>query len=263
MKVAVGQFSPSGRLPENIRAIEGLAKRAADSAAELLVLPEESMFTSDLVVGNIREEATAGWPQFVDAIAELAQRFGLTVIAGGYEGMGAANRPYNTIVAVDGSGTVIAEYRKTHLYDAFAYRESDYVQPGDGTPVVVAVGDFNIGLVNCYDIRFPEFSRALVDAGADVLSVSTAWVSGPLKEDHWETLIRARAIENTCWVLASGVASEDCVGRSMIVDPMGVVKGSLGDERDELIVFPLSRDRLAEVRATVPVLANRVLGKAV
>jgi predicted amidohydrolase len=261
MKVAIGQFAPSGALSENLETIERLAKRAAADSAELLVLPEEAMFTAELVDGDVKQVASDQWQDFVAGVQAVARRHAMAVIAGGYEGTGAETRPFNTIVAVSADGETLAPYRKTHLYDAFAYRESDYVQPGDGTPVVVDLGGFRVGLVNCYDIRFPEFSRALIDAGADVLSVSTAWVAGPLKEDHWDTLIRARAIENTCWVLASAVASEGCIGRSMVVDPMGVIKASLGEEREELITTTITKDRLDEVRAKVPVLANRVLGR--
>ncbi|MFM2475315.1 nitrilase-related carbon-nitrogen hydrolase, partial [Burkholderia cenocepacia] len=163
-----------------------------------------------------------------------------------------------TVVAVDGE-RVLAAYRKLHLYDAFAYRESDYVVPGDALPPIVLVDGVAVGLLNCYDLRFPELARDLVARGADVLSVSAAWVSGARKEDHWTTLLRARAIESTCWVVASGSTSPDCIGESMVVDPMGVTVATLGPARHGVAHATVRLDETARVREILPVLANRRL----
>ena len=114
------------------------------------------------------------------------------------------NRPFNTLVAFGPAGDLVASYRKTYLYDSFGYRESDRLTAGDGSPVTIKTDELTLGLMTCYDLRFPEFARLLVDADAEALVVPAAWVRGPQKEDHWATLLRARAIENTCYVIAAG-----------------------------------------------------------
>jgi predicted amidohydrolase len=111
--------------------------------------------------------------------------------------------------------------------------------------------------MTCYDLRFPEFARSLVDADAQVLLVPAAWVRGPLKEDHWETLLRARAIENTCYVLAAGQCGRTYIGRSMVVDPMGVIVSALG-EQPGLASADVDADRVALVRRANPSLLNRL-----
>jgi len=255
VKVTLGQFDPSADVARNRDVVSRFAAVAAAAQAELLVLPEETMATAGLVDGDLNDFAAAHWPAFVQHLRDTARAHAIAIIAGGYEVGGPL--PYNTLAAVDSSGGSLATYRKMHLYDAFAYQESQQVLRGDGGPCVIRVGGFTIGLINCYDLRFPEFSRALVEMGADVLSVSAAWVNGPLKEDHWTTLIRARALENTCWVVAAGVASSQCIGRSMAVDPLGVTRVALGEERDWSVTVELTKERLDEARAILPVLRNR------
>jgi predicted amidohydrolase len=180
------------------------------------------------------------------------------IIAGGYEPTG-TDRPFNTLVVVNPRGELVESYRKLHLYDAFSYRESDYVTGGTEVPPVVMIEGVAIGLVNCYDIRFPELSRDLVARGADVLSVSAAWVAGARKEEHWSTLLKARAIENTCWVLAASSSSPECIGNSLVLDPLGVERAGLGPIAAGVAVVRISLDRTAEVREILPALANRRL----
>lgn len=255
MKVAVAQFAPTADTEGNLVAIEEMAREAAAAGAELVVFPEESMIPSEAST-HLRETATAHWPGFLDTLARIAAEYGLAVIAGGYEDSG-ESLPYNTLAALDADGGLLGLYRKMHLYDAFDYRESREVQRGEDGPCVVRIGDFNVGLVNCYDLRFPEFTRSLVEMGADLLSVSAAWVRGPLKEDHWTTLLRGRAIENTCWVVASSLTTPDCIGMSMAVDPLGVVRAALGEERRALFVVDVDKDRIDTARTVLPVLRNR------
>jgi predicted amidohydrolase len=112
-------------------------------------------------------------------------------------------------------------------------------------------------VLTCYDLRFPEMSRALVDAGATLLALPAAWVAGPLKEAHWLTLVTARAIENTCYVAAAGQAPRDYSGQSVIVDPMGVPLARLGETDGAVAVAEVTAERVAEVRRVLPVLANR------
>lgn len=164
-------------------------------------------------------------------LAEAAREHGTAIVAGTFEPM--AGRVYNTAVAISSEGELKAAYRKIHLFDSFGARESDLVAPGD-VPVVVELAGLRVGLITCYDVRFPELARALVDEGAEVFAVIAAWGSGPMKEEHWVTLVKARAVENTTWTVAVGQAPNPAakdgfgVGRSMLVDPMGVARHDLG-----------------------------------
>lgn len=256
MRTAVAQFGPVADPAANLAAIRGLVDRAAGQGAALVVLPEEAMLLAEAVEGELAEVVAATWPLFLDCLAELAVDHRLTIVAGGYEPSGTA-RPYNTLVVVGPGGEQRASYRKLHLYDAFAYQESDYVIPGADLPPVVEVDGVRVGLVNCYDIRFPELARSLVDRGADLLTVSAAWVDGPLKLLHWDTLNRCRAIENTVWLAASGSISEGCIGGSQIISPLGETKASLGDQASGVAVVDIDLELTRTVRTTLPALDNR------
>ncbi|MEU5976565.1 carbon-nitrogen hydrolase family protein [Streptomyces sp. NPDC047315] len=259
MKVAAAQFAPTADPAANLAVIEEMTAEAAAAGAELVVFPEESMIPSDALDESavpLGEFAVTHWGPFLEGISRTARTHGVALVAAGYEDSGTA-LPYNTMAAVDAGGEVLGLYRKMHLYDAFDYRESRHIQRGDTGPVVVRIGDFNVGLVNCYDVRFPEFTRSLVEMGADLLAVSAAWVKGPLKEDHWRTLLRTRAIENTCWVVASSLTTPDCIGTSMAVDPLGVVRAALGEEERSLLVVDADKDRIDRARTVLPVLRNR------
>ena len=118
------------------------------------------------------------------------------------------------------------------------------------------MGAINVGLMTCYDLRFPEFSRLLVDAGADTLCIPAAWVRGPLKEEHWATLLRARAIENTCWVLGAAQTGATYCGRSQAIDPMGITIAAAGDE-EAVLSATLDPDRLVAARRRNPALEHR------
>src|SRR6478609_7972931 len=163
------------------------------------------------------------------------------------------DRPFNTLVL---RGAAHASYRKIHLYDSFGYRESDRLSAGDPVPVVVDLGGFGVGLMTCYDLRFPELARRLVDLGAEVLVVPAAWVAGPRKVEHWRTLARARAVENTVFVVAAGQPGPRYAGHSLVVDPLGDVLAEAG-EGEEVQTATLTREVLEDARRTNPSLANR------
>ncbi|WP_205857270.1 carbon-nitrogen hydrolase family protein, partial [Phytoactinopolyspora endophytica] len=186
----------------------------------------------------------------------VAKRSSATVVAGMFEQSGDETRPYNTLVVVGPDGTLRATYRKAHLYDSFGYRESDRLSAGPAEPAVVDLDGLRIGLLTCYDLRFPEHARALVDAGADTLVVPAAWVRGPLKEDHWETLVRARAIENTVYVVAAAQCGRAYCGRSMLVDPMGIAVAAAG-EAQGTVRGEIEPDRIATARERNPALQHR------
>ncbi len=192
---------------------------------------------------------------FVGVVEEVAAARSATVVAGMFQTSHDDTRPFNTLVL---RGAASADYRKIHLYDSFGYRESDRLLAGETTPVVVEVDGWAVGLMTCYDLRFPEHARLLVDAGAEVLVVPSAWVSGERKVDHWRTLVRARAIENTVFVAAAAQPGPRYSGHSMVVDPLGDVLGEAGLE-STVVTAVLERSTMEQARRTNPSLANRRL----
>jgi predicted amidohydrolase len=166
-------------------------------------------------------------------------------------------------VAYDGAGELVTSYRKLHLFDAFGQRESRHVAPGSA-PVVCTLAGVRTGLQICYDVRFGELSLTLAAAGAQLIVLPAAWAAGLFKEDHWVTLVRARAIENTVWVAAAGQVPDPGepptraatgVGRSMLVDPLGVVRLDLGPAAG-IATAEVDLGLIETVRASVPSLAN-------
>ncbi|WP_396445799.1 carbon-nitrogen hydrolase family protein [Actinomadura sp.] len=264
VQVAVAQFAPGVDKDENLAVIGELAGEAAGRGAQVVVFPEFAMFTAPKMDGRFVDSAEPLDGPFVGGLGDLARRHGVHLVAGMNERLDDPGRPpapahriSNTLVAVSPAGKVVAEYRKLHLYDAFGYRESDIVRPGEiGDPETFAVGGVTFGLQTCYDVRFPEVTRRIVDAGADVLALPADWVPGPLKEDHWRTLVRARAIENTIYVAAAGQCAPAGAGNSMIVDPMGVVAAGLG-EGPGVAYGEVSPERIAAVREKNPALRLR------
>ncbi len=192
---------------------------------------------------------------FATEVARVAGERGTTVVAGMFESGDDPHRPFNTLVV---RGAAEASYRKIHLYDSFGYRESERLRAGPVAPALVDVGGFRIGLMTCYDLRFPELARMLVAEGAELVVLPAAWVAGPRKVDHWRTLVRARAIENTVYVAAAAQPGPRYTGHSMVVDPLGDVLAEAG-EQPEVLVVEIDHDGLHGARRTNPSLANRRL----
>lgn len=243
---------PAGLDPEANRArIDALTPRGAD----LVVLPE--VFARDFGKPGtpLGEYAEALDGPFATEIDRVARDRGTTIVAGMLERSDDPATPYNTLVV---RGAAAASYRKIHLYDSFGYRESDVLAAGPLTPAVVTVDGARVGLMTCYDLRFPELARALVDAGAEILVVPAAWVAGERKVDHWRTLVRARAIENTVFVAACGQPGPRYSGHSLIVDPLGDVLAEAGDG-PEVIIATVAREALEQARRVNPSLDNRRL----
>lgn len=255
--VAVAQFRPGPDGAANIAAMRVLAATAAARGARLVVFPEYSSFFETLLGRSFVAAAEPLDGAFVTALAALAGEFGMHVVAGMLEATADPDRFSNTLVAVDPSGQLVATYRKLHLYDAFGDRESDWVLPGTlEAPETFRVDGLTVGMQTCYDIRFPEVTRRLVDAGADLVLVPSEWVRGPLKEQHWRTLVTARALENTVYVAAADHAPPIGVGNSMVVDPMGVELVTIGETTDVAVAW-VSKARIEAVRAVNPALALR------
>jgi predicted amidohydrolase len=251
MQVAVVQQASDLEPEVNRARLDELAPHDAD----LVVFPEAFARDFGEAGSDVSEHAEALDGPFAREVARVAEDRGSTVVAGMFETSEDPARPFNTLVV---RGSASADYRKIHLYDSFGYRESDRLSAGPTKPVVVEVGGFTVGLMTCYDLRFPEHARALVDLGAELLVVPAAWVAGPRKVDHWRTLARARAIENTVFVAAAAQPGPRYSGHSMVVDPLGEVLAEGGDGPD-LVTAGLDRAVLAEARRTNPSLANRRL----
>lgn len=255
LTVAVAQFAPGQDKAANLRTIEEHLRTAADRGARLAVLPEFSVFTAPAMDERFVASAEPLDGPSVGRLRELSAELDLTVVAGVNE-TADGERIRNALVGLQ-DGELRAVYRKVHLYDAFGYRESDRVMAADPQEAaLLEVDGFTVGLQTCYDIRFPEVSRTLVDAGADVLAVPAAWAPGPLKEYHWGTLLRARAIENTVYVLGADQTGPTSVGSSVVLDPMGVALAAAG-EAPGVAVAQLDRGRLKQVRETNPALVLR------
>lgn len=224
-----------------------------EPGADLVVLPEAFARDFGPPDDDLSAYAEPLDGPFGTAVEAAAERLGSTVVAGMFEETG--ETPYNTLLV---RGDAVADYRKIHLYDSFGYRESDRLSGGPLEPVTFPLAGLTFGLMTCYDLRFPELARLHADAGVDALVVPAAWVAGDRKVDHWRTLVRARAIENTVYVIAVGQPAPRYSGHSMVVDPLGDVVVEAG-EGEEMVTAELTADRVVEARRTNPSLANRRL----
>ena len=256
--VAVAQFAPGSDRDANLATMAALAATAAERGATLVVFPEySSYFTAEMGPDWIAAAEPLDGP-FTAGLARIAAELRLTVVAGMLETAG--ERAHNTVVAIAPDGSRLAAYRKLHLYDAFGARESDWIVAGGlAAPQTFAWSGFTVGLQTCYDIRFPEVTRILVDAGADLVLVPAEWVRGPLKEQHWRTLLTARAIENTVYIAAADHAPPIGAGNSMVLDPMGVELVTIGEATDVAVAWPDPR-RISSVRESNPALRLRRFG---
>ena len=249
LRVALVQHA-SGLEPEANRL---LLDELAPEGVDLVVFPEAFARDFGDPGSDVSPYAEPTTGPFATEVARVAGERGASVVAGMFESSDDPARPWNTLVLRGGGH---ADYRKIHLYDSFGHRESDRLSAGEVAEVVVPLGGMSLGLMTCYDLRFPEQARALVDAGADVLVVPAAWVAGERKVEHWRTLARARAIENTAYVVAVGQPAPRYSGNSMVVDPLGDVLVEAGGE-PTVITAVLDPAVVAAARRTNPSLANR------
>jgi predicted amidohydrolase len=253
MQVVLVQEASSIDPVENRERLGSLVPDGAD----LVVLPEAFARDFGDPGSDVAPYAEPLDGPFVTEVERVAKERDTTIVVGMFErpdGPSGAT-PYNTVVV---RGAVRADYRKIHLYDSFGYRESDVLTAGPISPLTFDVAGLTVGLMTCYDLRFPELARLLVDAGAEVIVVPAAWVAGPRKVEHWTTLLRARAIENTVHVVGVGQPGPRYTGHSMVVGPLGDVLVEGGDTAQTLRA-ELDREAVVEARRTNPSLANRRL----
>lgn len=272
LEVAVFQLNAQESLDHNLEAITRLADRA--KGARLLALPEGCLFMGDVE----KKRASAEPPpklgvvpaegRGLRALSELARTHRAWVCAGGVAlCTDDPNRPLNAHVAFDDAGKVAAIYRKVHLFDVdladgSSHRESDSTIAGDPREDVVTidVDGFRLGLSICYDVRFPEHFRRLVDRGVHALLVPAAFTV-PTGKDHWHVLLRARAIESQCWLLAAAQwgrhpGNRLTYGKSLVADPWGDVVAQVSDGVG-VVRVALDPQRLTDVRAQLPSLRHR------
>jgi predicted amidohydrolase len=262
MRVACVQMNSRDDKQANVAAAAELVRRAAATGARLIGLPETWTYKGSHARLASEAEPIDGPSNSV--LAGLARELDVYVLAGSlYEAGERPGRFYNTSVLFGPSGEPIAVYRKVHLFDAVAgtkvHRESDDIDPGRDL-VVADIDGVGVGLTVCYDLRFPELYRALALRGARVLLVPSAFTEHTGR-DHWEVLLRARAVENGCFVVAPGqwgLHGDDrpCHGRSMIVDPWGTVLATAPDGVG-LCLAALDLDAVERVREQLPVLRHR------
>jgi deaminated glutathione amidase len=252
---------PAANRP-SVQAALDAALAAQPVRPDLVVLPEATQAEFGPVDRDLTTVAEPLDGPFVQMVGATAQRWGIPVVAGMFEAR-EGHLPWNTLVVLGPAGTVTARYRKAHLYDAFGYRESARLSPGPVAPAVIDVpgggsgaDSTRVGLMTCYDLRFPEQARALVDAGAALLVVPAAWLRGPSKEAHWQVLLRARAIESTVYVAGVGQSGDRYCGLTSLIDPMGTVVAGLG-EQDGWVAAEVLPERVQQVRSINPSLANR------
>jgi predicted amidohydrolase len=260
MDVAVVQHRASSDKPDNLARLGSAIAGAAARGAGLIVCPEAAMHgfgRPDTPLAPVAEPLDG---PFVTGLVTLAARHSVTVVAGMFETVADdSSRAYNTVVAVGPDG-LAGRYRKLHLFDALGWSESTRlaVAPADDPQALLTVKlpDATVGVLTCYDLRFPEIARALADRGATVLAVPSAWVAGPVKEAQWVTLLRARAIENVCYVVAAAQPPPEYCGRSMVVDPDGICVAAVG-LTEGVAVAAVDRDRVLATRERLPSLRHR------
>ena len=262
MRVALAQILATDDPAENLEVVADHTALAAQQGATVVVFPEATMCRFGVSLKPIAEPLDGPW---ATRVREIAEQHGVLVVAGMFTPTD-DGRVTNTLL-VTGRG-VDTSYDKIHLYDAFGFAESDTVAPGT-KPTTVTVDGTTLGLATCYDIRFPELFRALADQGATVTLLPASWGAGPGKVEQWQLLVRARAVDATTFVLAADQADPASrgidpgkaprgVGHSLAASPFGVTIDELGAEPG-LLVVDVDPEQIPDVRAALPVLANRRL----
>ena len=258
MKAGVVQFKASTKKENNLKKIISYISKASSKNATLCAFPEFMMFytNSSQTAKQLANLAETINGNFVTTIAKAAKENHIQVIGSFYEKSRKKNRVYDTSFVIDKSGKVISTYRKIHLYDALGFKESDKMASGSkiAKPVKTSLG--KIGMMICYDLRFPEMARSLAVAGSEVLVVPSAWVKGNMKEEHWITINKTRAIENGCYVIAPDQVGNIYCGRSLVVDPYGKIL--LDMKKKQGIGFVnIDLNKVKQTRKILPLLQNR------
>lgn len=261
LRVGLTQLTPTPDTDANLAQAVELIGEVGRAGADLILLPENCLAcgtNAEMRANALREDSVS-----ISALRDAAREVATPVVLGGFKRIAEDGATYNTALVLGSDGTTLGLYNKVHLFDAkvggTTYSASSVETPGD-RPVLLDLGGARIGLTICYDIRFPELFRALAGAGAEVLLIPAAFVTGT-GEAHWEVLNRARAIENGAWVVSSTTVGDATAmatwGHAMVVDPWGAVVADLGDAGRAWEVVHLDLERVHEVRDSMPVLRGR------
>lgn len=257
-KIALVQFKADIDKSKNLKKITDYITKAAKRGAKLCAFPEFMMcYTpssqSAKKLANLAETITG---EFISTVSKSAKQNSIQVVGTIYEKSPKANRVYDTSFLIDERGKVASRYRKIHLYDALGMKESKKLYPGSqiSKPIKTTLGI--IGMMICYDLRFPEMSRTLASEGSEFLVVPSAWVQGEMKEEHWIIINRTRAIENGCYVVAPDQVGNIYCGRSLVVDPYGKILLDM-KKKEGIGIVDISLERIKQVREKLPLLKNR------
>ena len=257
IRISLAQVTSGTEPADNLKIIETHTRAAAAAGSSLVVFPEAMMRCFSGPIRGVAEPLDGPW---ADAVREIAQRIGITVVAGMFTP--ADNGRVGNTLLITGPSTD-AHYDKIHLFDAFGFAESDTVAPGSD-PLVLTIDDVAVGFATCYDLRFPALFQRLGDLGAELIVVPASWGSGPGKVEQWSLLARARALDSTAFVAACDQAEPDNdggaaplgVGHSVVSSPTGEILGEL-DATPGLLTVDIDAALVAPIRAKLPVLANR------
>ena len=257
-KVALVQLKADIDKYKNLKKITKYIDYATKRGAKLCAFPEFMMcYTpSSQSAKDLTKLAETITGEFVSTISKTAKQNAIQVIGTIYEKSPKINRVYDTSFLINEKGKILSKYRKIHLYDALGIKESKKFHPGSqiSKPIKTTLG--KIGMMICYDLRFPEMSRTLVSAGSEFLVVPSAWVKGEMKEEHWITINRTRAIENGCYVIAPDQVGNIYCGRSLVVDPYGKILLDM-KKKEGIGIVDVSLERIKQIRKKLPLLKNR------
>ena len=258
MKAALVQFRASTNKENNLEKIVDYIKKASKNKAALVAFPEFMMFytNSSQTPKQLADLAENINGNFVTTIGKAAKENNIQVVGSFYEKSNKKDHVYDTSFVIDKSGKVISTYRKIHLYDALGFKESNKMAPGSkiAKPINTSIG--KIGMMICYDLRFPEMSRSLAASGSEILIAPSAWVKGDMKEEHWITINKTRAIENGCYVIAPDQVGNIYCGRSIVVDPYGKVLLDM-KKKQGIGYVNIELKKVKQTRNVLPLLKNR------
>ncbi|HEX7818376.1 MAG TPA: carbon-nitrogen hydrolase family protein [Nitrososphaeraceae archaeon] len=260
-RTALVQMKSSVNKEQNLAYSLELINEAAKDKARLICFPEFQMAYSPPeqkpeALHKIAEKINGN---FVSTLSYSAKQNKINIIATIYE-ISNTNKQnhkvFDTAIIINDLGKLKSVYRKVHLYDALGFKESKKLVAGSiiERPTRTSVG--NLGLLICYDMRFPEISRILTVNGASILASPSAWVAGFMKQEHWEIMVKARAIENGVYIIAPNQVGNIYCGRSMVIDPFGSTMVDMGN-REGIEIIDIDCSRIDTIRRTLPLLMNR------
>ncbi|MGZ8094862.1 MAG: carbon-nitrogen hydrolase family protein [Methylosarcina sp.] len=266
-KCAAIQMASSPNVSSNLLEAEKLIAEAANAGAKLVALPENFALMGDHELDKIKIKEVDGSGPIQNFLSTVAKKYGVWIVGGTIPISGNdSNKVRASCLVYNNLGERVARYDKMHLFDVSVpgtsevYRESDSIEPGTG-PVVLDTPFGKVGLAVCYDLRFPEFFRTLVAMGMKILIIPSAFTS-ETGAAHWEILLRARAVENLCYVIAPNqggfhLNGRKTFGHSMIIDPWGVVLDCY-KTGSGFVAAEIDFERLEKVRSAFPVLNHRL-----